>query len=274
MVGVVGTFSLPVTCVIPCADSCTIICAVRQRHRYEFGDFPVMAGDCGDEIPSKSKPQSAGITSSANPMRIFSLIAEPYSSCPFFFHFRELRESSKNSINFLIHLLKVLPCLLSVTSFFFCKVILFLLLPPFRVAVPLRSLPSTASPISTFLPNYLQYDKLPPTPLHSTPPSCPFSAAHSCIYTPVSPNNSSLFLRWSAAIPGCRSEHFVRKLPHLSDGTPLFLTALFLWRPPCLAPFEAFRPLPEFLPLPPVAGMHSSPSLPLASWRSLSKLQR
>ena len=70
VVGVVGTFSLPVTCVIPRADSCTIIRAVRQRHRYEFGDFPVMAGDCGDEIPSKSKPQSAGVTSSANPANL------------------------------------------------------------------------------------------------------------------------------------------------------------------------------------------------------------
>ena len=66
VVGVVGTFSLPVTCVLPRADSCTIICAVCQRHRYKFGEYPVMAGDCGDEIPSKSKPQSAGITSSAN----------------------------------------------------------------------------------------------------------------------------------------------------------------------------------------------------------------
>ena len=28
--------------------------------------LPVMAGDCGDEIPSKSKPQSAGVTSCAN----------------------------------------------------------------------------------------------------------------------------------------------------------------------------------------------------------------
>ena len=62
MVGVFGTFSLPLTCVIPHADSCTIICTVRQRHRYNS----VMAVDCGDEIPSKSKPQPAGITSCAN----------------------------------------------------------------------------------------------------------------------------------------------------------------------------------------------------------------
>ena len=67
VVGVIGTFSLPLTCVIPRADFCTIICAVRQRHRYNFGNvLPVMAGDCGDEIPSKSKPQSAGVTSCAN----------------------------------------------------------------------------------------------------------------------------------------------------------------------------------------------------------------
>ena len=71
VVGVVGTFSLPLTCVIPRADSCTIICTVRQRHRYNFGNvLPVMAGDCGDEIPSKSKPQSAGVTSSANPANL------------------------------------------------------------------------------------------------------------------------------------------------------------------------------------------------------------
>ena len=51
-----------------CADSCTIICAVCQRHRYKFSNvLPVMAGDYGDEIPSKSKPQSAGVTSSVNP---------------------------------------------------------------------------------------------------------------------------------------------------------------------------------------------------------------
>ena len=33
----------------------------------ESGSFlAVMAGDCGDEIPSKSKPQPAGVTSCAN----------------------------------------------------------------------------------------------------------------------------------------------------------------------------------------------------------------
>ena len=59
------------TCIIPRADSHTIICTVRQRHRYKFGNvLPVMAGDCGDEIPSKSNLQSAGITSSANPANL------------------------------------------------------------------------------------------------------------------------------------------------------------------------------------------------------------
>ena len=71
VVGVIGTFSLPLTCIIPRADSCTIICTVRQRHRYKFGNaLAVMAGDCGDEIPSKSKPQLAGITSCMNPVNL------------------------------------------------------------------------------------------------------------------------------------------------------------------------------------------------------------
>ena len=39
VVGVVGTFSLPLTYVIPRADSCTIICTVCQRHHYNSGTF-------------------------------------------------------------------------------------------------------------------------------------------------------------------------------------------------------------------------------------------
>ena len=67
VVGVIGTFSLPLTCIIPRADSCTIVCAVHQRHLYKSSAFlAVMAGDCGDKIPSKSKPQSAGVTSCAS----------------------------------------------------------------------------------------------------------------------------------------------------------------------------------------------------------------
>ena len=84
VVGVAGTFSLPLTCVIPHADSCTIVCTVRQRHRYESGIFfAVMAVDCGDEIPSKSKPQPAGVTSYANPANLLSF-------CCFVFDFQFL----------------------------------------------------------------------------------------------------------------------------------------------------------------------------------------
>ena len=53
VVGVVGTFSLPVTCVIPRADSCTIICACPPKTPLQVRRFSVMAGDCGDEIPLK-----------------------------------------------------------------------------------------------------------------------------------------------------------------------------------------------------------------------------
>ena len=116
VVGVVGTFSLPLTCVIPRADSCTIICTVRQRHRYKSGIFlAVMAGDCGDEIPSKSKPQSAGVTSCVNfknvlHVRCFSLqyvftlqfsifVVEVLSpNIPFSFIFREFCEFSSDSL--------------------------------------------------------------------------------------------------------------------------------------------------------------------------------
>ena len=67
VVGVIGTFSLLLTCVIPRADSCTIICACPPTTPLQVRYIlPVMAGDCGDEIPSKSKPQSAGITSCTN----------------------------------------------------------------------------------------------------------------------------------------------------------------------------------------------------------------
>ena len=244
------------TCVIPRADSCTIICTVHQRHHYKFGNvLPVMAGDCGDEIPSKSKPQSAGVTSSVNPANLLVIHWTVIKPSIFLLGFRELHESSKKLAHFL-------PASLveGIAVSFICKAILSL--PPllFRVAVPLRSLPGTASLISIFLPNYLPYGILLHTLSHSTPPFCPSSAAHSCTYTLALPSNSSLFLRWSAAILGCRSEHSVRKPLHLSDGTQLFLTALFLWRPPCPALFEAFRPLPEFLPPQLVAGMHSSPS--------------
>ena len=103
MVGVVGTFSLPVTCVIPPADSCTIIHAVRQGHRYKFGNvLPVMAGDCGDEIPSKSKPQSASVTSCANFENIPHVGYLQTSSFCFYCIFCEFRERSRNSSSVLV----------------------------------------------------------------------------------------------------------------------------------------------------------------------------
>ena len=115
MVDVVGTFSLPLTCVIPRADSCTIFRAVCQRHRYKFDFLSVMAGDCGDEIHSKSKPQPAGVTSCVNfenvlHVRCFSLqyvftlqfsifvveVLSPYVS--FYCIFREFCDFSSDSL--------------------------------------------------------------------------------------------------------------------------------------------------------------------------------
>ena len=129
----------------------------------------------------------------------------------------EFRNSSLNSLSFSrLCLLKVLPYPSSAASFVVCKAILFL--PPllYRIAAPLHNHPGTAFPISIFLPNYLLYGILPQALLHSTPPFCPSSAVHSCTYTLVLPSNSWLFLRWSAAILGCRSEHSVQKPLHLS----------------------------------------------------------
>ena len=109
-------FLAPLACVIPHADSCTIICAVRQRHLHKSGILlSVMAGDCGDEMPSKSKPQSAGITScviSENllDIRYFSsyfvfklqfcifLVEILSPNVSFHFVFREFREFSSNSL--------------------------------------------------------------------------------------------------------------------------------------------------------------------------------
>ena len=96
------------SCIIPRADSHTIICAVRQQHRYKFGNvLPVMAGDCGDKIPSKSKPQSAGITSCANFENILH-VCYLQTSIFFFFPsllyciFREFLEYSRNSSSVMV----------------------------------------------------------------------------------------------------------------------------------------------------------------------------
>ena len=61
--------------------------------------LPVMAGDCGDEIPSKSKPQSAGITSCANFENVLRVRYLQTSSFRFYWIFREFRERSRNSLS-------------------------------------------------------------------------------------------------------------------------------------------------------------------------------
>ena len=96
MMGVVGTLSLPLTCVIPRADSCTIICACPPTTPLQV-ILPVMAGDCGDEIPSKSKPQSAGVTSCANFENVLRVRYLQTSSFRFYCIFREFHECSRNS---------------------------------------------------------------------------------------------------------------------------------------------------------------------------------
>ena len=100
VVGVVGTFSLPVTCVIPRADSCTIICACPPTTPLQLRFIlPVMAGDCGDKIPSKSKPQSAGVTSCANFENVLHVRYLQTSSFRFYCIFREFRKCSRNSLS-------------------------------------------------------------------------------------------------------------------------------------------------------------------------------
>ena len=59
--------------------------------------LPVMAGDCGDKIPSKSKPQSAGITSCANFENVLRVRYLQTSSFRFYCIFRKFRECSQNS---------------------------------------------------------------------------------------------------------------------------------------------------------------------------------
>ena len=98
VVCVVGPFSLPVTCVIPHADSCTIICACPPTTPLQsLVILPVMAGDCGDEIPSKSKPQPAGVMSCANFENVLRVRYLQTSSFCFYCIFREFRECSQNS---------------------------------------------------------------------------------------------------------------------------------------------------------------------------------
>ena len=61
--------------------------------------LPVMAGDCGDEIPSKSKPQSAGVMSCANFENVLHARYLQTSSFHFYCIFHEFCECSRNSLS-------------------------------------------------------------------------------------------------------------------------------------------------------------------------------
>ena len=88
------------TCIIPRADSCTIICACPPTTPLQVRYIlPVMAGDCGDKIPSKSKPQSAGVTSCANFENVLHVRYLQTSSFRFYCIFREFRECSRDSLS-------------------------------------------------------------------------------------------------------------------------------------------------------------------------------
>ena len=71
VVGVVGTFSLPFNLRhSPCGFLYNRLYCPPMTPLQVRQFLAVMAGDCGDEIPSKSKPQPAGVTSRANPMNL------------------------------------------------------------------------------------------------------------------------------------------------------------------------------------------------------------
>ena len=64
--------------------------------------LPVMAGDCGDKIPSKSKPQSAGVTSCTNFESVLHVRYLQTSSFRFYCIFSKFRECSRNSSSLLV----------------------------------------------------------------------------------------------------------------------------------------------------------------------------
>ena len=106
--------------------------------------FTVMSGDCGDEIPSKSKPQPAGVTSYASPVNLLSfhccfVICLQFCllnvhSVVFRLGFREFRECSKNSLVYICFSRTLFKFFLSKFFFralsqqisrFFCKLVQF-----------------------------------------------------------------------------------------------------------------------------------------------------
>ena len=100
VVGVVGTFSLPFNVRhSPCGFLYNHLCLSAKDTVTSSVILPVMAGDCGDEIPSKSKPQSAGVTSCANFENVLHVRYLQTSSFRFYCIFREFRECSRNSLS-------------------------------------------------------------------------------------------------------------------------------------------------------------------------------
>ena len=77
-------FLAPLTlCHSPCGFLYNLLCYPPTTPLRVCVFLAVMAGDCGDEISSKSKPQPAGITSCVNPANLLSF------RC--FFHFSNFR---------------------------------------------------------------------------------------------------------------------------------------------------------------------------------------
>ena len=114
VVGVVGTFSLPLILRhSPCGFLYNLLCLfANDTVTSPCASLSVMAVDCGDEIPSKSNPQPAGVTSCMQIQRIFSVFAVAYVICQFleiqtelYFRltFREFRECSTDLLVFKRH---------------------------------------------------------------------------------------------------------------------------------------------------------------------------
>ena len=100
VVGVVGTFSLPFNLRHSlCGFLYNHLCLSTNDTVMSSVILPVMAGDCGDEIPSKSKLQSAGVTSCANFENVLHVRYLQTSSFRFYCIFREFRECSRNSLS-------------------------------------------------------------------------------------------------------------------------------------------------------------------------------
>ena len=83
-------------CHSPCGFLYNHLCLSANDTVTSLVILPVMAGDCGDEIPSKSKPQSAGVTSCVNFENVLRVRYLQTSSFRFYCIFRKFRECSRN----------------------------------------------------------------------------------------------------------------------------------------------------------------------------------